>query len=161
MNIVFLDIDGVLNRYCDKSYDDFYPELMALVNQLIHPEVKFVLSSNWRYAHSLEEMREGLAEYGFKGDLIDMTPILDKGFRSQVSRGQEIEMWLNSHKGEYDKYVILDDANLECPAVEDNWVRVHSMTGLTQDLIDRAKIILGVDYGEKDVSRQKVSTKDN
>lgn len=146
MNVVFLDIDGVLNRYCDDNFENFYPELMDLVNQLAHPDVKFVLSSSWRYSHSLIEMREVLAEYGFKGDLIDTTPILPKSFRSYFSRGQEIEMWLNSHKGEYNSYVILDDANMECPGVEDNWIKVQSRAGLTQDLVDRAKVMLGVDY---------------
>jgi len=123
MKLVFLDIDGVLN-----SHDFLYraavrneqaqrrverlgnehlqldPEAVDRVNQILSATgAKVVVSSSWRHAHPIEDLREILAKAGFIGDVIDYTPRYGK------DRGHEIDEWLQSTGEGHDPFVILDD----------------------------------------------------
>lgn len=115
--IVFLDIDGVLN--CTKTeqmlgnYLGLDPDLIENFNAIItaHPDAKIVVSSTWRYTFEegiytdFDGLKKLLADHGLKGEIIGKTAVR----LSPMSRGAEIRHWLESHRGEYDSYVILDD----------------------------------------------------
>lgn len=80
-------------------------------------DAKVVLSSTWRIGwkhldmglndtwaiNDFIELRDKLLEHGI--ELYDKTPIFDKFMRR---RGEEIQAWLDYHKG-VDGYVIIDD----------------------------------------------------
>lgn len=103
--LIFLDVDGVLNRDSTKEkVNDFCGVDTALAKLFVdwykQRDYQIILSSTWRLVSAFGD---------FKGELnrndiywIDETPEL-KG----VSRGHEIEASIQKHKP--DLYVILDD----------------------------------------------------
>lgn len=121
MDVIFLDIDGVLND--EETYktergpegytgvdEKYIRNLKYLVN---NTGAEIVLSSDWRdeWHHNGEhgaDMKYLLAKLGKYGLTIkDKTPghVKGKGFSG---RGREIAEYLNSHP-EVENYVILDD----------------------------------------------------
>lgn len=116
MQIIFLDIDGVLNNYdvarhaCQK--DDMSLEamigkpFMERLNDIVRrTDCQIVISSSWRKILSLTEIRKGFKFHGFQGKIISTTPELDK------ERGYEIDEWMK-HYGKsmhVEKFVIIDD----------------------------------------------------
>jgi hypothetical protein len=112
--ILFLDIDGVLNKDSTKEkiktppYVDFQgldPELrdrfLEWYGQYKNRNLNVVLSSTWRLHESLlEELdREGLV-------WIDETPKLATSDRP---RGNEVKKWLTETTLNVESYAILDD----------------------------------------------------
>lgn len=126
MKILFLDIDGVIvtgnsmensvERY--PNQDTQYlrgvacidPNLVKTLNRLWdhHPDVKVVLSSNWRYAFRFEEIKRMFEEVKLKGEMIDFTVMK----MSRLSRNLEILWWLEEQK-EFPNinFAIIDDNN--------------------------------------------------
>jgi hypothetical protein len=116
MNIIFLDIDGVLRT--DKSdkywssitgkaipkivFDrNFDKNAISTINEIIHyTGAKVVITSTWRVQHSLEQLKLIFKSRGFQGEIIDITNV---GY----SRGEEIQEWLDTHT--VNKYVVIDD----------------------------------------------------
>lgn len=117
MNIIFLDIDGVLrtensdrywselcNRPIPQSVFDrlFSKESISILNEIIYiTDAKVVITSTWRNQHDLRELILKFGLNKFRGEIIDVTRILG-------SRGEEIQEWLDTHK--VDKYVVIDDS---------------------------------------------------
>lgn len=124
MKVIFLDVDGVLNRFCTKETIEGYlgieDQFVQRLKELIEAtEAKVVLTSTWRrgwycYDHSLykkeserqdirmfETLKNKLFKFGI--ELLDYTE--DFGLR-----GEEIDKWLSEWKGEeIESFVILDD----------------------------------------------------
>ena len=121
INIIFLDIDGVLNDgdYIEKCYE-MHHQPMFMENVPFNPrslknlrliwqsildngdEPMIVLSSTWRMGDIPKAIVESrLAEYGmyFK----DVTPYINQ------NRGLEIINWLETNNYLYNPFVILDD----------------------------------------------------
>lgn len=110
MNIIFLDVDGVLNMY-GSSYRTFMkpwgqhiePHIVQRLNYICEnvKDLKIVISSSWRSV--MEDLEKQIKEQGFKywDKVIDKTPDLN-------FRGEEIKKWIdiNSFNG---KYLVLDD----------------------------------------------------
>ena len=117
MNVIFLDIDGVLrtdasDRYWSevtgqpipKSVFDrlFSNHSIAILNEIVYiTGAKVVITSTWRVQHSLEDLRNIFKIRGFRGDIIDKTNIIGH-------RGEEIQEWLDTHP--VNKYVVIDDS---------------------------------------------------
>ncbi len=104
MKVLFLDIDGVLNSteysqkvprrslVCDPTSID--PESCLLLQSLFekHQDLVVVISSTWRKALSIDELREVLSEKGLDARrIVEFTPVL----HGQI-RGQEILSWLRT-----------------------------------------------------------------
>jgi len=108
--LVFLDIDGVLNsdaffaRCPDAHIDrDLDREAVARLEWLCSEgEAAIVISSTWRLDMSLDELRDVLAGHGLRAPVIGVTPTL------LTERGEEIRAWLRDNPG-WRSYVILDD----------------------------------------------------
>jgi hypothetical protein len=139
--IIFLDFDGVLNSnawvwsHSNDGFDHIDPSRVALVNQLIaRSKARVVVSSAWRILHTVEELRGGLAEHGFAGDIIGATD------RVGSVRGDQIQRWLtaNEHDG---PFVILDDST-DMAHLLPSLVRCNADTGITQTEVDRALEVL-------------------
>jgi hypothetical protein len=117
MNVIFLDIDGVLrtdvsDRYWSevtgqpipKSAFDrlFSSHSIAILNEIVYiTGAKVVITSTWRVQHSLEQLRSIFKIRGFRGQIIDTTKIIG-------NRGEEIQEWLDTHV--VNKYVVIDDS---------------------------------------------------
>lgn len=110
MNILFLDIDGVLNA-CDGS--GLNTDKVALLKEISDAtDCRVVLSSSWR----LDERQTGRVVnmlHSIGSDLRDVTP--DLGYKSGgmlrgVERWREIAAWIGDLADPIgDVFVILDD----------------------------------------------------
>jgi uncharacterized protein (UPF0210 family) len=115
MNILFLDIDGVLRTYKSDLYwsirlnkpvfkgvnrlfknksVDYINEVILLTNSSI------VISSSWRINLSIIELNRILKERGIIGKVIGKTGICN-------NRGDEIKDWILLNN--ITKYVVIDD----------------------------------------------------
>ena len=118
MNIIFLDVDGVLNSLAyfkqnkDKGRADISDYHLQMLAKIYHAcDCKIVLSSSWRelddesdihiycmYKYLLDE----LARYDM--EIIDKTPVIN------MNRPLEIKTWLEEHGGKDNyNFVSLDD----------------------------------------------------
>lgn len=149
LNIIFLDIDGVLNN---KSTDEYAPtgcigimdEKVELLQQLIgRTGAKVVLSSDWRLDKDKNTkdyvyLTNKLNNYNIK--IFDITPDI-----RWSERGNEILEWLNVHK--VDGWVVLDDIDFSGfynPEILPHVIITNPEVGLQQSDINLAtKIICG------------------
>lgn len=125
-NIIFLDIDGVLNtenhlrrQQREKGKGsvtnrDWCPiacrHVTLLCNQF---DARIVVSSTWRYEHGLDGVRQFFSANGIAEDLvIGITPTLigEMGYGTYC-RGDEISRWLKNigNGNGTGTYVIIDD----------------------------------------------------
>lgn len=130
-NIIFLDIDGVLNdeEYIEKCYKRHH-QPMHMENVPFNPrslnnlrriwqsildnnnEPMIILSSTWRLGDIPKAIVESrLAEYGmyFK----DVTPYINQ------ERGKEIIKWLETNKHMDSPFIILDDDSYDILCFEE------------------------------------------
>jgi hypothetical protein len=133
MRVVFLDIDGVLNRV------GFQPEQILGLRSWIEPALAarlcdvlratgavIVLSSDWRINRELPELRTELRAAGIDASLIGTTP----DFRGQP-RWREVEAWMVEHGLARDVMVILDDT-YDMGPLRERFVRVSPLNGLDE-----------------------------
>lgn len=111
MKLIFLDIDGVLNRLGTENrtttrwrgFIGMEPELVIRFNELCeNTGAKVVLSSTWRLD---PDWREVMKANGLRCEFIDRTP------SDGNERGEEVDEWLCAFlkKETVEKYVIIDD----------------------------------------------------
>lgn len=142
MNVIFLDIDGVLNNADTKEFTPSCRVFVdcCMINNLKKcselTNAKIVLSSDWRYNYDDPNLNEDylllvdkLKE--FKLDIFDVTPIINNGRH----RGTEIKSWLDNHSG-VEHFVIIDD-RYDMDPIKDHLVRTNPNLGLTHRLIDK------------------------
>ena len=126
MKVLFLDIDGVVNRVGTRQrYRGFMgidPFLASMVGKIIlDTGAAVVLTSTWRH---FQGGREEVDRHVYK--TFDVTPIADTGFR-----GEEVKMWLDDHP-EVTRYAIVDDGSdfyADQPLFKTNW-----QTGITDEV---------------------------
>lgn len=114
--IIFLDFDGVLNRFWTEPR-----ELYRLDNDLVtlfidtvkEVNAKIVISSSWRRQgidFIIDKLKEKnaseLLEYLHEDSIC---PDKYSPHDNETFRGKEINWWLENHKDEHIKYLILDD----------------------------------------------------
>ncbi len=113
MKVIFLDIDGVLNIYCqdrDKFGCTFHDHLVDNLESIIEKTgAKIVISSSWRL-DGKDAMMEMWKSRNLPGEVIDITPNLSygAGLNTGTPRGKEIQEWLDNHP-DVTNYVIIDD----------------------------------------------------
>jgi len=151
MNIIFLDIDGVLRTDASDLYWSevtgqpipqsvfdrlFSSHSIAILNEIIYyTGAKIVVTSTWRVKHTLDELIQKFKIRGFRGEIIDKTDIIG-------NRGEEIQEWLDTHS--VNKYVVIDD-NIKDIIIHINSCRVvkcESNIGLTSDLFETINDLL-------------------
>lgn len=142
MNVIFLDIDGVLN---DDFTNEFAPSgclgvedtHLAVLQKIIElTSAKVVLSSDWRldrddppYNKDFKYLCNRLKQFNI--ELYDYTPLIDNGYY----RGKEIAAWL-SQNPEVEHYVIIDDWYQMDP-VRDHFVKTNYHLGLREEHVER------------------------
>ena len=115
-NLLFLDIDGVLNSQAwfsknidviksdpSNSFHHLDPEACLCLQQALNQvgNVSIVLSSTWRLLHTPEQMSDWFLTNGLTCPLIGYTPYLGlpdelKDQHSFIKRGLEIQWWLRN-----------------------------------------------------------------
>ncbi len=117
--VIFLDIDGVLNVYCEGRdeygctfHKHFEDNLSWIIKQT---KAKIVISSTWRFS-GLEILKEMWDKRGLPGEVIDITPD-----SNNLKRGDEIQHWLDNNK--VINYVIVDDDNDMLDIQKNNFVQ--------------------------------------
>jgi hypothetical protein len=141
VRVLFLDVDGVLNRV------GYHPPAPAPapasasasigLRSWIEPELAqrlcevvraigavIVLASDWRIDRTLEALREELRTAGIDAALIGVTPVLPGR-----PRWREIEAWMTEAGVGRDAIVIVDDQH-DMGQLADRFVRTRSLTGL-------------------------------
>lgn len=142
MNIIFLDIDGVLStfrfidyqeKYCECSYYDadknFDPICMKNLKTLIEETNSYiVLSSSWRLSKELVDcIIENLNQYGINNRLFSSTG-------NKSTREEEILEWLDNFRDMKVNYVILDDDVIKL----NNFVKCDNYNGFTKECLKQA-----------------------
>lgn len=160
MNIIFLDIDGVLNSHetCTKEHARtgkngfggfFKPtekcthdnvlwgqELVDNLKYIVEKtQAVIVISSTWRKHFTIEKFNEMFALYNFTPTIIGRTKNLNR------ARGFEIQEWLNTNTID-SNYVILDDDNDMLDIQKNNFINTDFNVGLTKQDAEKAVKIL-------------------
>jgi hypothetical protein len=144
VRILFLDIDGVLNR------TGFHPGESVGLRSWIEPElahrlsgvieatgVAVVLSSDWRRGRELQHLQEELAAAGAACSVLGATPVL-----GQV-RWREIAAWMVEHQVDLESVVIVDDTYDMGPLAA-RFVRTSPLNGLDEDAARSIRRLFGV-----------------
>lgn len=148
MNILMLDIDGVLNhrdwwQRAPKPPDG--ASKVARYTTMIDPAcasrlnlvltstgARIVVSSTWRYALKRAELQQVFQSVGINHAIYDYTPKLDfdEGtiVVSSPTRGQEILAWEQANSLLHPNIVVLDD-DPDIAPYNDRWVRTSPHEG--------------------------------
>lgn len=146
MNIIFLDIDGVLN--CQMFYteqqksgatyieNNFCKDRIIWLNELCKEmDIKVVISSSWRIGRTVKELKEIFIEAGATFDVIDTTPHLR---HEGCVRGNEIYQWIQKGESftgcaghEFNTYVIIDDDSDMLLWQREHFFQTDNYSGLT------------------------------
>ncbi|NUQ73314.1 MAG: hypothetical protein HUU21_07145 [Polyangiaceae bacterium] len=149
MKVVFLDIDGVLNRLAligsgGRPLDRLDAAAVSRLGEIVaRSGAKVVISSSWRAHRTLDELRAMLSELGFSGEVIDKTPELEASLYGDpfLVRAREIKAWIEAQREPIESYVILDDAYLDEAA--QHLVKTETTAGLLDEHVALALEILG------------------
>lgn len=158
MNIIFLDIDGVLNterfqtiqvKNCECDWHEaqfnFDPICMNNLKEIINKfDAYVVITSTWRYwrdknGQPWTELIGNFNKYNIKERIIDIIPILSK-YNSELCRGDEIKEWLKNHN-DISNFVIIDDEN-DMLDLSNKLVQCDYITGLTDTIKEKCFEIL-------------------
>jgi hypothetical protein len=146
-SVVFLDIDGVLNRRSttEKLRIPSRPHpVVGIDHKLVHKfnrilqavNPAIVISSSWRNrATTLQAILESKID-GIQQRYLGITPNLS-GDNDSLDRGNEIEIWLSENQ--WDKpYAVLDDASADAmEAVLSSTFKTHLYIGLTDEIVEQ------------------------
>ena len=139
VKIVFLDFDGVINSKETKTFSKgrILKHLVELLNPLA-AHAKFIISRNWRYGSTPEQLQHFLNQHGFIGEVVGRTGILP-----EENRGEEIRQFLKEHGDKIDKFVIVDDiiVGMDEPLLE-RLARTNNDIGIVQEDVDKALKLL-------------------
>lgn len=148
--IIFLDFDGVLNteQYQaqlaingastrDNWGARFDPRAVYNLDKLIEAtNAGIVVSSSWRFVHTLDDLIKMWEVRELPGEIIDTIPCGPVN----VSRGEDIESWLDSHG--HHAYVIIDDYDDFFPSQHTRYVETNPVIGLSLANVQKAIDIL-------------------
>lgn len=151
INILFLDIDGVLNTptwlnerslelltdpsdimlSCDSGVG-FIPETIEQLERIVQHDVSIVISSSWRDLFCWTELIVIFAEHSkiVANAIIDVIPKLPG------IRGSEIEQFLNNF-GKPCNFVIVDDCDDFFDHQQSRFVQTDINVGLTAENADK------------------------
>lgn len=151
-NIIFLDIDGVLNTdpfinsiKSNNASDYLMKEKIDLLNKIIlATDAKIVLSTNWRVSVGAARTADLLIEAGVEGTIIGATPTdLRRRLSEVIPRHKEIQAWLDANPSKVKSFVIIDDLEWASnEKLQNNFVLTNPDLGLTQENVQKAISIL-------------------
>ena len=142
LNVIFLDIDGVLNPLATDHPHVFSPACVQQLQRILSasPQTHVVFSTTWRYGLSFFALGWLWRQHDLPlGRVLGRTPELDPSHR-----GEEIQQWLaqaprRSREHQVHRYAILDD-EVE-PILEtlpaSSVFACHPTDGLTPSIAER------------------------
>lgn len=141
--VIFLDVDGVLNRSGHSGHGLEEEKLRLLKDIVDSTGAVVVVSSSWRKdVRSSSRLFTALAARGIPW--AGQTPSLDAmgegGLVQAASRGVEIKEWL-AHNPQVKRYVILDD-DPDADTGTERLILTRSGTGLTMQLAREATMLI-------------------
>ena len=157
VKILFLDIDGVLNKQDVVSmYDDkaILSEKITLINQIVEKtKCVIVVISNWATILSFQRLCERLYEKGLIEETIftaighDETPtVTDEQPVSVIKKDFFIKTFIEEHK--IKSYVVIDDS-LESNDIDKNHIVIpKSNQGIVEGDVFKAIDILNAKHHE-------------
>ncbi len=155
-NIIFLDIDGVLNcnDYKNERPESYFvdEDKVKLLSKLFHEieDVKLVLHSAWRFwfdekLNPKNEVAENLIMLLSKYQMIisnitpDLTtPEIHKTKKFSKVKAEEILLWLEQNQN-VKRWVVIDDLWLVNELVESHQIKTDAKIGLTLADVIQAK----------------------
>ncbi len=153
INILFLDIDGVLNstqwynsnscKALDKSIKRYFdPVCIEYLNKIVNEtEARIIISSSWRLLRDLQELQNIFYAVGFKGKIYGKTPISSSyDMENPIPRGLEIQEWLDDNRNKFKssiKYAILDDEDDFLESQKPYFFQTNFNTGLDDSLAEK------------------------
>lgn len=161
-NVIFLDIDGVLNsNFWNDSHQKEISdgklidiEKIRLLAKLVkNTNAKIILHSGWKFwfdsnlqptrkeSENLSRLlqQEGLIIDGMTPDF--STEEIRKSKKFSLVKASEILVWLTKHK-EIDNWLVIDDLDLHNPEIESHQIKTDSSIGLTIEDIQKAEKLL-------------------
>ncbi len=156
MNILFLDVDGVLNimsttfRSATSGSDVIEPHLMERLEFILErsPDTNIVISSSWIEKHLIKKLKSVRFKY--------LDRILGRTNRSREHRGDQIKDWLDTHE-DVENYIVLEDEISDvcgdrCSAIPtNNVIEIDMNEGMsnanTIDAVHRLNNILDISDG--------------
>jgi hypothetical protein len=138
MKLIFLDIDGVLNRNGNRPPNvcEIEENPLSLLSDLIRRSgAEVILTSSWRLTAD-EPWREPLLRGGVS--VAGQTARLNGN-----NRRREIELYLESH-APVESFVILDDQAGRWGKLKNNCVHINPKVGLTEANVAQALKILKI-----------------
>lgn len=162
MNIIFLDIDGVLNsqetlRKGIRISNEHVLRLHKITTSI--PDCKIVISSSWRVVHKLDEIIFVLWNAGLrnahKTTIIGMTPVWKTEYEVKFNtgqqltssivgayscRGEEIQAWISNFKSKelIKNYCIIDDTFDFLPNQQSRFIQTSNEIGLQDVQVEEA-----------------------
>jgi hypothetical protein len=131
VRVLFLDIDGVLNRTGFQPAETLglrswiEPELAGRLCEVLRAtNAEIVLASDWRLNRELQELRDELHAAGIDVSLRGATPELEG-----QPRWREVEAWMVEHNLAREAMVIIDD-KYDMGPLSARFVRVSPLNGL-------------------------------
>lgn len=143
-NIIFLDIDGVLNTFNlvrNYGFDYIDNDMVKILKNIVtRTNSKIVLSSTWRKkATDRVLVKSNLALEGLS--FIDCT-----GIRSFDDRCDEINDWIIENKETISNFIILDDdPDASNDALSKHFFQTNGDIGLTNEIAQQAINFLNLD----------------
>jgi hypothetical protein len=141
MNVLFLDVDGVLNTIRSVrifGFDYIDSKMVSLVAKIVNEtKAEIVLSSSWRTPKKDKKLVEqALGEYSLF--IFDCTPVI-----TPPHRGKEIQSWLQNNP--VANFAIIDDDSRA--NIKGHFFQTDENIGLTNEICK--KIISHFAEGEK------------
>lgn len=165
MKLIMLDIDGVLHplvrglnaspynwEMAKKDPSFLHPDKVDLIIELARAtNANIVISSAWRADFSIEQFNEVLA-----GLVVGKTPHapLDGVLGGKGKRLREVRQFLEEFGKEISDWIAIDDQADHYPDI-DNFIHTDAKVGITYDLAQKAKCMLG-EYETPNVNSNKV-----
>ena len=161
-NIIFLDIDGVLNsNFWNDSHQKEISdgtlvdaEKVKLLSMLVkRTSAKIILHSGWKYwfdqdLKPLRQEAENLISLFKKEGLMigDITPDhsteeIRRNKKFSIVKAGEILAWLTEHEN-INNWIVIDDLDLHSKEIEMYQVKTNPSIGLTIDDVYKAEKIL-------------------
>jgi hypothetical protein len=130
--LLFLDFDGVLHPTHFAGEDPFN-RVHLLEESLAGSDLEIVISSSWRFTHSIEKLRK-LLPGSISNLVIGVTgaPVIGK-----YPRYQEIQTFLQSHG--HGNWRALDDSYWEFPTPCPELIRCNPNTGISEKQIQELR----------------------
>ncbi len=112
MNVIFLDIDGVLNsaeymyqkrlQGSTRANKVLDPDCIGVLNKIVEAtKAHIVISSSWRIGRSKVQLQNMLYAGGLVANVLDLTPMPGRfeGWHAGMGhfRGDEIQAWITKH----------------------------------------------------------------